>query len=150
MDLKLHIVLFDQKHIFAKKIKTNYQMKIAVPTQNNLVDGHFGHCEYYTIYTIDDTKNVVNKELMPSPQGCGCKSNIAGVLSQQGVTIMLAGNMGEGAFQMLQMSGIDVIRGCSGDTDKVLQEYLENKIIDNGKLCSNHGHNHEHGHQCNH
>jgi len=89
---------------------------------------------------------------MPSPQGCGCKSNIAGVLRQMDVSLMLAGNMGEGAFQMLQMHGIQVIRGCSGDTDALLKEYLEDKIIDNGKLCSHHshGHNHEHGHQCNH
>ena len=103
-------------------------MKIAVPTQNNAVDGHFGHCEYYTIYTIDENKKTVNKELMPSPQGCGCKSNIAGILQKQGVTLMLAGNMGEGAFQMLQMNGIQVIRGCSGNTDKVLQDYLQNRL----------------------
>jgi len=127
-------------------------MKIAVPTKDQVVDNHFGHCEYYTIYSIDENKKVINKELMPSPQGCGCKSNIAGVLRQMDVSLMLAGNMGEGAFQMLQMHGIQVIRGCSGDTDALLKEYLEDKIIDNGKLCSHHshGHNHEHGHQCNH
>jgi len=127
-------------------------MKIAVPTQNNSVDGHFGHCEYYTIYTIDENKNVVNKELMPSPEGCGCKSNIAGVLRQMNVSLMLAGNMGEGAFNMLQMQGIQVIRGCTGNTDDVLTKYLEDKLMDNGVLCSHHGHNHEHGHghSCNH
>jgi len=127
-------------------------MKIAVPTQNNSVDGHFGHCEYYTIYTIDENKNVVNKELMPSPEGCGCKSNIAGVLRQMNVALMLAGNMGEGAFNMLQMHGIQVIRGCSGKTDEVVSKYLEDKLMDNGVLCSHHGHNHEHGHghSCNH
>ena len=128
-------------------------MKIAIPTQDNIVDSHFGHCEYYTIYTIDENKQVINKELMPSPQGCGCKSNIAGVLRQQGVTLMLAGNMGEGAFQMLQMSGIDVIRGCSGNTDSLLKEYIEDKLSDNGILCSHHGHGngHDHeGHSCNH
>jgi predicted Fe-Mo cluster-binding NifX family protein len=125
-------------------------MKIAVPTKDQVVDNHFGHCEYYTIYSIDENKNVIKKELMPSPQGCGCKSNIAGVLRQMGVSLMLAGNMGEGAYQMLQMQGIQVIRGCNGDTDALLKEYLEDKIIDNGKLCSHHGHNHEQGHQCNH
>jgi len=127
-------------------------MKIAVPTQNNSVDGHFGHCEYYTIYTIDENKNVVNKELMPSPEGCGCKSNIAGVLRQMNVSLMLAGNMGEGAFNMLQMQGIQVIRGCTGNTDDVLTKYLEDKLMDNGILCSHHGRNHEHGHghSCNH
>ena len=125
-------------------------MKIAVPTKDQVVDNHFGHCEYYTIYSIDENKNVIKKELMPSPQGCGCKSNIAGVLRQMDVSLMLAGNMGEGAYQMLQMQGIQVIRGCNGDTDVLLKEYLEDKIIDNGKLCSHHGHNHEQGHQCNH
>jgi len=127
-------------------------MKIAVPTQNNSVDGHFGHCEYYTIYTIDENKNVVNKELMPSPEGCGCKSNIAGVLRQMNVSLMLAGNMGEGAFNMLQMQGIQVIRGCSGNTDEVVKKYLEDKLMDNGVLCSHHGHghDHDHGHSCNH
>ncbi|OFX88815.1 MAG: dinitrogenase iron-molybdenum cofactor biosynthesis protein [Bacteroidetes bacterium GWF2_33_16] len=127
-------------------------MKIAIPTRDKFVDDHFGHCEFYTIYTIDDSKNVTNKEIMLSPQGCGCKSNIAGVLSQQGVSLMLAGNMGEGAFQMLNRTGIQVVRGCSGDTDNLVKEFLNDKLIDNGQLCSHHhGHDHgEEGHQCNH
>ncbi|MGE0088119.1 MAG: NifB/NifX family molybdenum-iron cluster-binding protein [Bacteroidales bacterium] len=127
-------------------------MKIAIPTRNNMVDDHFGHCENYTIYTIDDNKNVTNKEIMKSPEGCGCKSNIAGVLSQQGVFLMLAGNMGEGAFQMLSRFGIQVIRGCSGNTENLIKEFLSDKLIDNGQLCAHH-HGHDHngeGHQCNH
>jgi len=127
-------------------------MKIAIPTRDKFVDDHFGHCEFYTIYTIDNDKNITNKEIMLSPQGCGCKSNIAGVLSQQGVSLMLAGNMGEGAFQMLNRTGIQVVRGCSGDTDNLIKEFLDDKLIDNGKLCSHHhGHDNENeGHQCNH
>ena len=27
-------------------------MKIAIPTKENMVDDHFGHCEYYTVLTI--------------------------------------------------------------------------------------------------
>ncbi len=126
--------------------------KIAIPTRGNMVDDHFGHCENYTIYTIDDNKNVTNKEIMESPQGCGCKSNIAGVLRQMDVSLMLAGNMGEGAFQMLDRFGIQVIRGCSGDTDNLVNEFLSDKLMDNGQLCSHHhGHDHnQEGHQCNH
>jgi len=38
-------------------------MKIAVPTtQNNLVDAHFGHCEFYTIFTIDNNKILKAKK----------------------------------------------------------------------------------------
>ena len=54
-------------------------MKIAVPTRENVVDDHFGHCAYYTLFTVDDDKNITKIEPHPSPQGCGCKSNIASV-----------------------------------------------------------------------
>ena len=91
-------------------------MKIAVPTRDNVVDSHFGHCAYYTIYTIEDNK-VTAKETLPSPQGCGCKSNIAPTLHNMGVEIMLAGNMGEGAKNVLRNNSIAVIRGCSGPVD---------------------------------
>ncbi len=31
-------------------------MKIALPSYQNQVDEHFGHCEYFTVFTIDDQK----------------------------------------------------------------------------------------------
>lgn len=49
-------------------------MKIAVPTRNEMVDSHFGHCESFTIFTIDkENKNILSKESLSSPEGCGCK-----------------------------------------------------------------------------
>ena len=56
-------------------------MKIAVPTRGKVVDEHFGHCEYYTVFTIEN-KDVLKSEVVKSPQGCGCKSNIASVEAQ--------------------------------------------------------------------
>ena len=32
--------------------------KIAIPTRENMVDDHFGHCAYYTIVTINEEKPV--------------------------------------------------------------------------------------------
>ena len=46
-------------------------MKIALPTRENYIDGHFGHCEYYTVFTIDDSsKEILNQETLASPAGC--------------------------------------------------------------------------------
>ena len=28
--------------------------KVAVPTRENVVDDHFGHCEAYTVFTLDE------------------------------------------------------------------------------------------------
>ncbi len=73
-------------------------MKIALPSRQNNIDDHFGHCEYFTVYTVDTLKKeILDSEIVKSPEGCGCKSNIASILSDMGIKVMLAGNMGEGA-----------------------------------------------------
>ena len=76
-------------------------MKIAVPTRENFVDDHFGHCAYYTIFEIENNK-ITNRSTLPAPQGCGCKSGVAAILQAEGVSLMLAGNMGEGAKNVLE------------------------------------------------
>lgn len=114
-------------------------MKIALPTRQNIIDSHFGHCEYYTIFTVDNnTKKIVNEETLASPAGCGCKSNIATTLSEIGVEIMLAGNMGQGAVNVLNNSGIEVLRGCSGDVKTVALSWLEGSLADSGDTCHDH------------
>lgn len=114
-------------------------MKIALPTQGNMIDDHFGHCEEFTVYTIDNNKKITTTEKVPSPSGCGCKSNIASILADLGVTTLLAGNMGQGAVNVLNASGITVVRGCSGNTETVTQDWLAGKIQDNVQVCSGHG-----------
>lgn len=112
-------------------------MKIAIPTKNGRVDDHFGHCAYYTIFEVIENK-VAGVSRLASPEGCGCKSGIAGVLRQMGVSVMLAGNMGQGAKNVLQSQRIEVIRGCSGDVEKLVESYLAGEIKDNGEECSHH------------
>ena len=118
-------------------------MKIAVPTRENNVDGHFGQCEYYTIFSIEENR-IVEKETLESPQGCGCKSNIAATLQQKGVKQMLAGNMGEGALSKLNAFGIEVTRGCGGNVDDLVKNYLNGEIKDSGESCAHHDHHHGH------
>lgn len=113
-------------------------LKIAIPTQDNKVDDHFGHCDHYTVYTINEDKNIESKERLESPQGCGCKSNIASVMQEMGITVMLAGNMGMGAFNKLTEHGISVIRGCKGNIEEVLNGYLNGSIVDSDESCKHH------------
>ena len=121
-------------------------MKIAIPTRANAVDNHFGHCESYSIFTIGENKNIESTEKLASPQGCGCKSNIASVLQDKDVTIMLAGNMGTGALNILTKHGIKVYRGCSGNVTGLINDFLDGKVTDSGEGCNHH----EEGHQCEH
>ena len=103
-----------------------------------MVDNHFGHCDYYTIYEIDEKNNVLSKELLRSQGGCGCKSNVSGILKKMGVTVLIAGNMGQGAFNMLSAQGIEVIRGCEGVTDDLIQSFLNGGLVDVDIICQHH------------
>ena len=118
-------------------------MKIALPTRNVQIDGHFGHCEYFTVFTTDES-SIISQEVVASPEGCGCKSNIASVLADMGVSLMLAGNMGDGAVNVLHHAGIEVVRGCQGDVTDVTTLWLSGELKDSGDSC------HEHEHGCHH
>ena len=120
-------------------------MKIALPSRGNQIDGHFGHCEQFLIYTIEGS-TIVSEEKLTPPAGCGCKSNVIVDLAGMGVTLMLAGNMGDGAAQKLVNNGISVIRGIEGSPRAAVDAYLAGKLTDSGKGCSSH----EHGHDCGH
>lgn len=119
-------------------------MKIALPTKDGQIDSHFGHCAYYTIFTVDKGQ-IINEETLESPQGCGCKSDIASVMATSGVRVLLGGNMGDGALKVLNANGIEVCRGCSGDVKTVAEAWLRGEIKDNLEACN---HTHEHGHTC--
>jgi len=115
-------------------------MKIALPSYQNQIDEHFGHCEYFTVFTIDDQKKILSEEKISSPAGCGCKSDIASILAQMGVRYMLAGNMGQGAVNILGNNGIQVLRGCSGNVKEVAESWLAGNLQDSGLACAQHEH----------
>jgi predicted Fe-Mo cluster-binding NifX family protein len=131
-------------------------MKIAVPvTSDNQIDGHFGHCDSYGVYTISERNEITDFKTVKSPEGCGCKSDIASAFASDGVKVMLAGGIGGGAINVLNNSGIEVIRGCSGKADEIVKLYIDGLVKDSGSSCHQHeehhhdGHPHD-GHQCNH
>jgi len=128
-------------------------MKIAVPvTGNNQVDDHFGHCNFYDVFNISQESAIIGLSRIPSMQGCGCKSNIAEVLAADGVKILLAGGIGNGAINVLNNAGISVVRGCSGDSAELVKLYLLGTLTDSGESCHHHDSHkvHDSSHQCSH
>jgi predicted Fe-Mo cluster-binding NifX family protein len=128
-------------------------MKIAVPvTSNNQIDNHFGHCNFYDVFNVSQGGEITDLKRIPSLQGCGCKSNIAEVLAADGVKVMLAGGIGNGAINVLKNAGITVIRGCTGDSAEIVKLYLLGVLTDSGESCHHHdGHQVQDGdHQCSH
>lgn len=123
-------------------------MKIAVSMKENSISNHFGHCDSYSIFSVGEKGNIVNAEILPAEKDCGCKSNIVEILSNKGVKVLLAGDMGNGAYSSLNNAGIRVYRGCSGDIQKLVDNYIQGKIIDNGQSCTHHST--DENHPCHH
>ena len=113
-------------------------MKIALPSDGSQVDEHFGHCQCFTIFEVDDKNQIASEETLTPPAGCGCKSNIVPQLADMGVSVMLAGNMGGGAVNILASHGIQVVRGCSGDVHEVARAWLAGQVTDSGMGCQSH------------
>jgi len=122
-------------------------MKIAVPTIGDQVDQHFGHCEKYSVFTIE-ANAIKSEEYMDSPEGGGCKSNMASVLAQSGVKILIAGGIGNGAVNVLANNGITTIKGASGSVKGAVELFLAGKLVDSGDICQTH--THDPNHACQH
>lgn len=121
-------------------------MKIAVPALSGMVDDHFGHCKEFLIFRAEGDK-LIEEPAIPSLEGCGCKSGIASVLAEAGITHLVAGNMGEGAVRVLGASGITVVRGASGPARAAAEAFAKGSLADSGVGCAGHG---EPGHECTH
>lgn len=123
------------------------KMKIAVPVKaDGQIDNHFGHCDSYKVFAVSDENQISEIDEIKSAQGCGCKSNIASVLAACGVTVLLAGGIGNGAINVLNNAGIKVIRGCEGSAAEIVNQYISGRIIDSGEVC----HHHDSDHVCSH
>lgn len=113
-------------------------MRIAVPTKANQVDDHFGHCEYFTIFELNENKEVIGRERLESSSECGCQSNLAELLAERKVDVMLAAGIGDGAIRKLNAQAIEVIPGFHGPVDEVVQNYLTNAIRPAFRICTDH------------
>lgn len=116
-------------------------MKIAVASEGRMVTEHFGHCEGFIVYTVQDGK-VINNEVFQNP---GHRPGfLPNYLNDLGVNVIISGGMGGGAIEIFNEKSIEVVTGATGDADEVVKNYLEGKLKSTGSVC----HQHEHSDSC--
>ena len=59
-------------------------------------------------------------------------------MQELGISLMLAGNMGMGAYNKLNAHGISVIRGCHGKVEEVLNAFQQGLLTDSLEACDHH------------
>jgi len=123
-----------------RKTERVTRMKIALPTAAGMLDSHFGHCQYFTVFTVED-KTIVSEERIDAPAGCGCKSDIVATLAALGVTVMIAGGIGDGAVRVLAANGIQTVRVAPGPVGELVAAFVRGELADSGIVCHDHSQN---------
>ncbi len=110
-------------------------MKIAVAAEAEMVAAHFGHCESFWIFEVEN-KQIVRSESIPNP---GHKPGfLPNFLNDMGVKVIIAGGMGGGAIEIFYEKGIEVITGAQGYVKTVAELYLQGKLKSTGSVCHEH------------
>ena len=112
-------------------------MKIAVAVENNIVSEHFGHCENFCFFNIENNK-IISREKVANP---GHKPGFLPLfLKEKGINIIIAGGMGGGAVQLFIDNDIEVITGVVGDVEEVINKFLKKELVYTNKICDSHNH----------
>lgn len=112
-------------------------MKIAIASEGKNVSGHFGHCEGFTMYEIEENK-VLNSEFLPNP---GHRPGFLPIfLKEQGIDLIISGGMGGSAQQLFIDNGIDIVVGAKGSCDDVIKAYINGELKSTGSVCEEHSH----------
>lgn len=133
------------------KLKGGKFMKIAIPSADGKLCGHFGHCEYFTFAQVDiEQKKITSIEERIPEEGISCQS--ASWIAAQGANVILAGGMGGRPANIFAQNGVLVVAGCPELPIKdVVQAFLDGTLITGENACGGEHHHcggHEHGHHC--
>ncbi|MBN2504398.1 MAG: NifB/NifX family molybdenum-iron cluster-binding protein [Bacilli bacterium] len=114
-------------------------MKVALSVSNNLVTNHFGYCDYFIVYTVEDNK-VVETEIIKNPPHQ--KGFLPSFLHDLGVDCIITGNMGEMAVNMFDDLNIKSYRGVEGEAAEVIEQFIQGKLKAQDVICNEHQHHH--------
>ena len=124
--------------------------KIAVPVDGNgVLDGHFGHCQFFEIFETSDKKIVTHSKVAPPPHEPGVFPKW---LANEGVTDVIAGGIGDRAFKILNHFQIKVHKGAPIlYSNSLVESFLDETLELSENNCNHdHHHDHHHDHQHNH
>ncbi len=109
------------------------RMKIAIPTAQGELSSHFGHCEAFAIFTIEDGKIIKQETVDPPTHEPGSHPAF---LHQLGCTVVIAGGMGIKAQELMCQNGIKVVVGVPPFSLEILVNlYLQGKLESGDNRC---------------
>ena len=134
-----------------EKLKGDKIMKIVIPSPDDKLCGHFGHCEYFSFVEVNpETNEILSIEKKVPEDGISCQS--ASWISSQGANVILAGGMGGRPLGIFAQNGVKVVAGCPEvEIEEVVTQFLNSTLETGENACGGEhhhcqGHHHEHHH----
>ena len=110
-------------------------LKIAIPLADGKLCMHFGHCGQFAVLEVDQAshKIISRTDLVPPPHEPGV---LPAWLHEKGVTLVIAGGMGQRAQQIFTGHGITVLVGAPADSpENLVVAYLEGTLDCGDNVC---------------
>jgi len=107
--------------------------KIAIPVNNGILSPHFGHCEVFEVYTIDNGEIIKKDSLSPPAHEPGAYPRL---LAENGVQIIISSGMGHRAQSLFQQNNIEVYTGASYENpEELIKSFLDNELTTGQNPC---------------
>ena len=108
-------------------------VNVAIPvTEDEEINPHFGHSENFILYTTVN-QMIIGKYLLKMEKSG--HANVVNKLKAYDVHVVLGGNAGEAALNLLKENNMEYIFGVSGMADQIVLKYLYNELDD---ICEDH------------
>ena len=110
-------------------------MRYAVPVSDGVVAAHFGHCQQFTLFDVDEAERTILKKTVVVPPGHE-PGLLPAWLAGEGVCVVVAGGMGSRAQDIFRENRIQVIVGClQSDPERAVLDHIEGGLATGGNIC---------------
>ena len=113
-------------------------IKIAIACEKDIVTQHFGHCQNFNIYDIENNE-IVNESSVDNP---GHRPGfLPNFLNDIGINVIISGGMGGGAIDIFNEKGIKTVIGASGNAKDTVVKYIKGELVSTDSACKEHSNN---------
>jgi predicted Fe-Mo cluster-binding NifX family protein len=110
-------------------------MRIVIPLAEGKLTNHFGHCKRFALVDVDPEAKVVlrREDIDAPPHEPGL---LPSWLAERGVTVVIAGGMGQRALELFAQRGIHVVTGAPAETpERLAEDYLAGTLAMGTNVC---------------
>jgi len=111
------------------------KMKVCVSASSGSldaeVDSRFGRCPYFVVVDSETMEfKVVANDSSSAAHGAGIQA--AQTVVNLGVKVVITGNVGPNAFNVLSATGIKIVIGASGSVKEAVEKYKKGELQEVG------------------